>query len=212
MPYHLWMGNIVNIATDAIVNAANTELKRTPGICEAIFAAADSAKLEEAWPTSWTLSYRTFCDDAVLWAAGPLYYSRGRIWLVWRRGARAVTAGRLLPPRHDKGSDQRMQKHCVSTYFFWRISHPTRRSNLYCRPSDYGLYTPESCLGCGFGPLQAGNLSDGQTDFGMGRYTQLWKRAPNDSGARFPAGGSAPILSSDHDAIIHGLVVLRVIR
>jgi len=39
MPYHLWMGNIVNIATDAIVNAANTELKRTPGICEAIFAA-----------------------------------------------------------------------------------------------------------------------------------------------------------------------------
>ena len=48
MPYHLWMGNIVNIATDAIVNAANTELKRTPGICEAIFAAADSAKLEEA--------------------------------------------------------------------------------------------------------------------------------------------------------------------
>ena len=28
MPYHLWMGNIVNIATDAIVNAANTELKR----------------------------------------------------------------------------------------------------------------------------------------------------------------------------------------
>lgn len=70
MPYHLWMGNIVNIATDAIVNAANTELKRTPGICEAIFAAADSAKLEEAWPTSWPLSYRTFCDDAVLWAAG----------------------------------------------------------------------------------------------------------------------------------------------
>ena len=36
MPYHLWMGNIVNIATDAIVNAANTELKRTPGICEAV--------------------------------------------------------------------------------------------------------------------------------------------------------------------------------
>lgn len=71
MPYHLWMGNIVNIATDAIVNAANTELKRTPGICEAIFAAADSAKLEEAWPTSWPLSYRTFCDDAVLWAGRP---------------------------------------------------------------------------------------------------------------------------------------------
>ena len=173
MPYHLWMGNIVNIATDAIVNAANTELKRTPGICEAIFAAADSAKLEEACrrhghcPIGHSVMTPSFGLPA------PLYYSRGRTWLVWRRGARAVTAGRLLPPRHDKGSDQRMQKHCVSTYFFGRISHPTRRSNLYCRPSDYGLYTPESCLGCGFGPLQAGNLSDGQTDFGMGRYTQL---------------------------------------
>ncbi len=31
MPYHLWMGNIVNIATDAIVNAANTELKLRRG-------------------------------------------------------------------------------------------------------------------------------------------------------------------------------------
>lgn len=48
MPHHLWMSNIVNIATVVIVNAANTELKRSPGICEAIFATADSAKLEEA--------------------------------------------------------------------------------------------------------------------------------------------------------------------
>lgn len=41
-------GDIVNIATDAIVNAANTELKRSPGICEATFAVADSTKLKEA--------------------------------------------------------------------------------------------------------------------------------------------------------------------
>ena len=81
-------------------------------------------------PTSWPLSYRTFCDDAVLWAAGPLYYSRGRTWLVWRRGARAVTAGRLLPPRHDKGSDQRMQKHCVSTYFSGEY-HIPREEAIY---------------------------------------------------------------------------------
>lgn len=173
MPYHLWMGNIVNIATDAIVNAANTELKRTPGICEAIFAAADSAKLEEACrrhghcPIGHSVMTPSFGLPAryIIHVAGPGWFGGAEL--------RAVTAGRLLPPRHDKGSDQRMQKHCVSTYFFGRISHPTRRSNLYCRPSDYGLYTPESCLGCGFGPLQAGNLSDGQTDFGMGRYTQL---------------------------------------
>lgn len=48
MPYYLYQGNIVRISTDAIVNAANTELTRVPGICEAIFAAADSKKLEAA--------------------------------------------------------------------------------------------------------------------------------------------------------------------
>lgn len=48
MPYHLWMGDITRIATDAVVNAANTELTRAPGICEAIFAAADSVRLEQA--------------------------------------------------------------------------------------------------------------------------------------------------------------------
>ena len=48
MSYYLRQGNIVNVATDAIVNAANTELTRTPGICEAIFSAADTVKLEQA--------------------------------------------------------------------------------------------------------------------------------------------------------------------
>lgn len=48
MGCYLWEGNIVRIGTDAIVNAANVELKRAPGVCEAIFAASDSKKLEKA--------------------------------------------------------------------------------------------------------------------------------------------------------------------
>lgn len=48
MGRYLWEGNIVRVTTDAIVNAANTELTRAPGVCEAIFAACDSAKLEQA--------------------------------------------------------------------------------------------------------------------------------------------------------------------
>lgn len=48
MPYYLRQGDITHVATDAIVNAANTELTRTPGICEAIFSAADTVKLEQA--------------------------------------------------------------------------------------------------------------------------------------------------------------------
>ncbi len=41
-------GDITKMDTDAIVNAASPDLKRCPGICEAIFAAGDSRKLEKA--------------------------------------------------------------------------------------------------------------------------------------------------------------------
>lgn len=42
---HLIMGDITTMATDAIVNAANSDLKPCPGISSAVFAAADSEKL-----------------------------------------------------------------------------------------------------------------------------------------------------------------------
>lgn len=48
MSVYLYLGDIVHMKTDAIVNAANTELTRCPGICEAIFAAADGEELERA--------------------------------------------------------------------------------------------------------------------------------------------------------------------
>ena len=170
MPYHLWMGNIVNIATDAIVNAANTELKRTPGICEAIFAAADSAKLEEACrrhghcPIGHSVMTPSFGLPAryIIHVAGPGWFGgaeRERLLLAdcYRRAmTRAVTSG------------------CKSIAFpliFSGEYHIPREEAIYIAGQAYKRQ--ESCLGCGFGPLQAGNLSDGQTDFGMGRYTQL---------------------------------------
>ena len=39
MSKHLYLGNIATMNVDAIVNAAATDLKRCPGICEAIFLA-----------------------------------------------------------------------------------------------------------------------------------------------------------------------------
>mgnify|MGYP001543596795 CR=1 FL=1 len=85
MSYYLRQGNIVNVATDAIVNAANTELTRTPGICEAIFSAADTGT---GLPKNWALCNRAFCRDTFFWTASPVYYSCGRDKLVWRDGAR----------------------------------------------------------------------------------------------------------------------------
>ena len=48
MGLHLYLGDITKMETDAIVNAANTDLKRAPGICEAIFAASDGKALAQA--------------------------------------------------------------------------------------------------------------------------------------------------------------------
>lgn len=38
------MGDITQIAADAIVNAANSELTRQPGICDAVFRAAGAVR------------------------------------------------------------------------------------------------------------------------------------------------------------------------
>lgn len=48
MALHLYLGDITKMRTDAIVNAANTDLRRCPGICEAIFSAARQEELEKA--------------------------------------------------------------------------------------------------------------------------------------------------------------------
>ena len=47
MPLHLYLGDITKMKTDAIVNAANTDLKPYPGICEAVFQAAGEEELEK---------------------------------------------------------------------------------------------------------------------------------------------------------------------
>ena len=44
----LLTGDITKIETDAIVNAASPDLRRSPGICDAIFAAADTRALTAA--------------------------------------------------------------------------------------------------------------------------------------------------------------------
>ena len=44
----LVLGDITKIKADAIVNAASSDLRPCPGICEAVFAAADTEKLRAA--------------------------------------------------------------------------------------------------------------------------------------------------------------------
>ena len=48
MPFEIIHGDITEMKTDAIVNAANSNLMRGGGVCGAIFAASDAGKLQEA--------------------------------------------------------------------------------------------------------------------------------------------------------------------
>ena len=94
MPMYLYLGDITRMETDAIVNAAGTDLRRCPGICDAIFAAADTEELE-AGP----LPHRAGGGHAGLRAALPVHHSRGRAGLVRWGAPGAVPAGRVLPER-----------------------------------------------------------------------------------------------------------------
>ena len=91
MPMYLYLGDITRMETDAIVNAAGTDLRRCPGICDAIFAAADTEKLERAC--------RKLGRCRIGQAALPVHHSRGRAGLVRWGAPGAVPAGRVLPER-----------------------------------------------------------------------------------------------------------------
>lgn len=98
MPMYLYLGDITRMETDAIVNAAGTDLRRCPGICDAIFAAADTEKLERACRKLG----RCRIGQAVATPGCGLpcrYIIRGRAGLVRRGAPGAVPAGRVLPER-----------------------------------------------------------------------------------------------------------------
>ena len=48
MPFQIVHNNIINMKTDAVVNAANSMLKEGGGVCGAIFAGAGAEELQKA--------------------------------------------------------------------------------------------------------------------------------------------------------------------
>lgn len=97
MPMYLYLGDITRMETDAIVNAAGTDLRRCPGICDAIFAAADTEKLERACRK---LGRCRIGQAVATPGCGlPCRYIIHVAGLVRRGAPGAVPAGRVLPER-----------------------------------------------------------------------------------------------------------------
>lgn len=98
MPMYLYLGDITRMETDAIVNAAGTDLRRCPGICDAIFAAADTEKLERACRKLGRCRIgQAVATPAAGCPAGTSFTWPGRAGTVGSPGA--VPAGRVLPER-----------------------------------------------------------------------------------------------------------------
>lgn len=99
MPMYLYLGDITRMETDAIVNAAGTDLRRCPGHLRRDFRRRRHGGAGEGVPEAGPLPHRAGGGHAGLRAALPVHHSRGRAGLVRWGAPGAVPAGRVLPER-----------------------------------------------------------------------------------------------------------------
>ena len=82
MPFQIIHNNIINMTTDAIVNAANSKLKQGGGVCGAIFEAAGAEELQRACdkmapcPVGKAVVTKGFSMKTkyIIHAVGPIWY------------------------------------------------------------------------------------------------------------------------------------------
>ncbi len=124
MSFNLLMGDITNLKVDAIVNAANTELKIGGGVCGAIFCAAGPKKLEQACdmigtcPVGESVITKGYESSAkyIIHTVGP----------VWRGGNQGEK--RLLENAYNSALTMATEHDCQS------IAFPLISSGIYGYP------------------------------------------------------------------------------
>lgn len=129
MPLQIVRNNIVLMETDAIVNAANSQLQRGGGVCGAIFEASDAKKLQKACnaighcPPGSAVITRSYGLKAkrIIHAVGP----------VWKGGTNGEEA--LL--RSAYLSALRLAK----SHRLHSIAFPLLSSGIYGYPKDQAL-------------------------------------------------------------------------
>ena len=130
MPFTIVRQDITRMQVDAIVNAANTELKMGGGVCGAIFQAAGAAALQAACrtaapiPTGGAVLTPGFNLPAkyIIHAAGPVYRS-------WD----AAQSERLLRSAYLESLRLARRHRCVS------IAFPLISSGIYGYPKEDAL-------------------------------------------------------------------------
>lgn len=138
MPFTIVRQDITRMQVDAIVNAANTELKMGGGVCGAIFQAAGAAALQAACrkaapiPTGAAVLTPGFNLPAkyIIHAAGPVYRS-------WD----AAQSERLLRSAYLESLRLALRHRCVS------IAFPLISSGIYGYPKEDALRVATAAIG-----------------------------------------------------------------
>ena len=129
MPFHIVHNDITKMETDAIVNAANTQLLRGGGVCGAVFAAAGDRRLEEECkmaapcPTGQAVATRGYGL-----AAGYIIHAVGPVWQGGNRGEEI-----LLRSAYRNALKLAKEIGCGS------IAFPLISSGIYGYPKDRAL-------------------------------------------------------------------------
>ncbi len=136
MPFEVLHADIVTLAVDAVVNAANPALQAGGGVCGAIFAAAGRAEMQAA------------CDEIGGCAAGdavitpgfrlPAKYVIHTVGPVWRGGARGEAA--LLASCYRRSLELAAERGLASVAF------PLISAGVYGYPREQALAVAEATI------------------------------------------------------------------
>ncbi|NLJ71224.1 MAG: RNase III inhibitor [Clostridiaceae bacterium] len=137
MPFTIIRQDITKMEVDAIVNAANTELKMGGGVCGAIFRAAGAAKLQAACdklaPIKTGEAVITLGFDLpskfVIHTAGPIYKKQS-----------PEESERLLRSAYTESLRVAIENECTS------IAFPLISSGIYGYPKDEALQVATSAI------------------------------------------------------------------
>ena len=136
MPFQIVHNNIVDMKTDAVVNAANSMLKEGGGVCGAIFSRAGAEKLKKACdalapcPVGQAVVTKGFALPAryIIHAVGP----------VWRGGSYGERE--LLAGAYTNALNLAWKKGCRSAAF------PLISAGIYGYPPQEALEIAVSCI------------------------------------------------------------------